>query len=297
MQNGAFVFHFLKTRDEGFMSNLLTNPTLAGFSLGRYFTEQGGQVGTIENPTGWEFVCYPRESDPNKLPQSLHRDRGFVIAAGFRAWEGGYVQKGIQIQANQRYLMKAHFKPDINFSDSRVDLTAITWRFRVVSANGQSLEQDWGMTSKDRFKHDEEASFIFYSAEAQTVDFYFMARSVYAGNVADFNVYSLSLEPVEETFGATHVPTLGTSTVSTATSRTASTPPPTPIITSPLISNTSTPSVSATIAGPSGKDLGSVLSAEEIDTIALGLRALAKQVNPTAAAGLEKLAEGLERLK
>jgi hypothetical protein len=297
MKNGAFRFHFLKIRDEGFMSNLLTNPTLAGFSLGRYFTEQGGQVGTIENPSGWEFICYPRASDPNKLPQSLHRDRGFVIAAGFRAWEGGYVQKGIQIEANQRYLMKAHFKPDINFSDSRVDLTAITWRFRVVSSNGQTLEQDWGMTSKDRFKQDEEASFIFYSAEAQTVDFYFMARSVYAGNVADFNVYSLSLEPVEETVGATHVPTLGTSTISTATSRTAATPPPTPIITSPLIGNTSTPNVSATIAGPSGKDLGSVLSAEEIDTIALGLRSLAKQVNPIAGAGLNKLAEGLERLK
>jgi hypothetical protein len=276
------------------MTNLLTNPSLAGFSLGRYFTEQHGQVGTMENPTGWEFIAYPRESDPEKLPQSLHRDRGFVIAAGYRAWEGGYVQKGIQLEAKQRYLMKAQFKPDINFLDNREDLTAITWRFRVVSSSGQTLEQDWAMTSKPYFKQDEEHSFVFYSAEAQTVDFYFMARSVYAGNSADFNVYFLSLEPVDVNYGGASVPILGAIPMAAS----AATPPPTPIINSPIITNASPPpAASATIAGPGGKDLGSVLTVGELDTIVRGLRELAQQVSPTVAEGLTTLANGLERLK
>ena len=146
------------------MANLLNNPSLSGFTLGHYFTEANGQVGTIENPPSWEFICFPRESDPNKLPQSLHRDRGFVIAAGYRAWEGGYVQKGIQLQANQRYLAKVQFKPDINFNGN-VDLTAITWRFRFVSSNGQTLEEDWTMTSKNQYKQDEEHTFVFDSTD------------------------------------------------------------------------------------------------------------------------------------
>jgi hypothetical protein len=280
------------------MTNLLNNPTLTGFSLGRYFTEQHGQVGTIENPTGWEFICYPRESDPEKLPQSLHRDRGFVIAAGFRAWEGGYVQKGIPLEAKQRYLMKAQFKPDINFTDGREDLTAVTWRFRVVSSTGQTVEEDWKMTNKNRLKQEEESTFVFYSAEAQTVDFYFMARSVYAGNVADFNVYLLSLEPVDINYGGASVPILG-STPTAASVASPSTPPPTPIISGPIVTNTMAAPVSPapSLMGTSGKDLGSVLTAGEIDTIVAGLRELARQVNPSAAAGLNTLADGLERLK
>lgn len=271
------------------MTNLLNNPSLAGFSLGRYFTEQNGQVGTIENPNGWEFVCYPREADPNKLPQSLHRDRGFVIAAGYRAWEGGYLQKGIKIQANQRYVMKALIKPDVNFPNNREDITAVTWRFRVVSASGQAIEQDWNMTSKGRLKQEEETTFVFESAEEQSVDFYFMGRSVYAGNAADFNVYLLSLEPVDASFGATHVPILGNA------SATASTPASASVGTSTTVNIA--PAVSPDVMGVSGKSLGSVLTAAEIDTIALGLRELAQQVNPTAAAGLRTLADGLERLK
>lgn len=285
------------------MANLLNNPTLSGFTLGRYFTEKNGQVGTIENPPGWEFICYPRETDdPNKLPQSLHRDRGFVIAAGFRAWEGGFAQKGIQLQANQRYRMKVLFKPDINFTDSRIDLTAITWRFRAVFSTGKVIEQDWTMTKKPQFKQDEEHEFVFLSTEVQTVDYYFMVRSVYAGNVADFNIYEMSLEPVDMNYVDKSLPPV----VSTTTS--ASTPPPTPIITSPIVTNTpssisagvtntSAAPVSAGVTGQSGKTLGDVLSDAEIDTIVTGLRELAKHVNPTAAAGLSTLANGIERLK
>lgn len=276
------------------MTNLLSNPTLSGFSLGSYFTEANGQVGTIENPTGWEFVCYPRESDPNKLPQSLHRDRGFVIAAGYRAWEGGYVQKGIQLQAGQRYLMKVQFKPDINFTDGKEDLTAVTWRFRIASSTGQTLEQPWQTSGKGRYKQDEENLFVFYSTEAQTVDFYFMVRSVYAGNVADVNIYLMALEPVDSLYGGAHVPILGNIP---APSSSASTPPPTPIMTGPIIDSAMMAAVAPSLTATNGKDLGSVLSPSEIDTIATGLRELAKQVNPTAGAGLRTLADGLERLK
>jgi hypothetical protein len=284
------------------MANLLNNPTLTGFTLGRYFTEKNGQVGTIENPPGWEFICYPREADdPNKLPQSLHRDRGFVIAAGYRAWEGGFVQKGIQVQANQRYRMKVLFKPDINFTENRIDLTAITWRFRVVTSSGQVIEQDWNMTKKPQFKLEEEHEFVFLSTQAQTIDLYFMVRSVYAGNVADFNIYEMFLEPVDANYIDKSLPVTGTgsTTTSTSTATSSSTPPPTPIINSPIVSNvgaTANP-VSSSTTGPSGKDLGSVLSAAEIDTIVKGLRELATVVNPTAAAGLNTLAIGLERLK
>lgn len=293
MKNGAFVFHYLLAKGKGgFMANLLNNPTLAGFSLGRYFTEQNGQVGTIENPTGWEFVAYPRESDPEKLPQSLHRDKGFVIAAGYRAWEAGYVQKGIQLQAKQRYLMKVVFKPDVNFTDGQGDTSAVTWRFRVVSSSGQVLEQDWQSTSKGQYKQEEENLYVFYSTEAQLVDFYFMARSVYAGNITDFNIYLFALEPVDMNYGGASVPILGAMPAAIP-----STPPPTPIINSPIVTNTATPAVSPSITGPSGKSLGTVLSAAEIDTIALGLRELASQVNPITAAGLNALASGIERLK
>src|SRR5829696_3710983 len=78
------------------MANILRNPTLSGFTLGRYFTEKNGSVGTIEYPLEWEFIAEPRNPDePEKLPQSLHRDQGFAISAGYRAWEGGFVQRNV----------------------------------------------------------------------------------------------------------------------------------------------------------------------------------------------------------
>lgn len=270
------------------MANLLNNPTLAGFSLGRYFTEENGQVGTMENPNGWEFVATSRETDPNKLPQSLHRDRGFVIAAGYRAWEGGYKQGGVQLQAGQRYLAKAVFKPDINFIGD-VDLTAITWRFRIVSPLG-TLEQEWQSTGKGQYKMDEENLFVFQSAQTQVIEYQFLARSVFAGNAADFNVYELALEPVMPDYGGAVVPLLGGTTPTTApvnTNVSASAPAPTTPV-APAIT---------TATGPSGKSLGSVLTAGEIDTIVLGLRSLATQTNPQAALGLNTLANALEKLK
>jgi hypothetical protein len=267
------------------MSNILTNPTLTGFSLGHYFTEKDGKVGTIENPDNWEFIAIPRETDPEKLPQSLHRDRGFVIAAGYRAWEGAYVQRGIPLQANQRYLAKAVFKPDINFPSQTIDLTAVTWRFRMVSAD-KVVEQDWDMTHKGQYKQEETFEFVFETSEALAVDYQFWARSVYAGNAADFDVYQLTLEPVAANYGGSSVPIIGSADVTMEAPVAKTTDNPT----------VETPAITE-IVSESGKTLGDVLSHAEIDEIAAGLRALAVGVNQTAAAGLNKLAEALERLK
>src|SRR5690349_21659697 len=109
------------------VANILRNPTLSGFTLGRYFTEKNGAVGTIEYPLEWEFVAALREpNDPEKLPQSLHRDQGFAISSGYRAWEGGFVQRFIPLVGGTRYLAKAGFVPRVGFSDGRVDLSAVT---------------------------------------------------------------------------------------------------------------------------------------------------------------------------
>lgn len=272
------------------MSNLLTNPTLTGFSLGRYFTSKDGKTGTIENPNNWEFVAIPRDPDPGKLPQSLHRDRGFVIAAGYLSWEAAYVQKGIQLEAKQRYLARAVFKPDINFPPGqRVDLTAITWRFRMV-AGDKVLEQDWDMTHKGKYKQEEVFEFTFETTEALTVEYQFWARSFYAGNVADFDVYQLSLEPVDASVGGDKVPVLGTPKAAPAPVQAP--PPESTDATIPSTSKTGAPAST----GGSGKALGDVLDGAEIDEIAASLRALAAS-NPSAAAGLNKLATALERLK
>lgn len=272
------------------MSNVLSNPTLDGFSLGRYFTDKEGKVGTIENPNNWEFVALAKESDPNKLPQSLHRDRGFVISAGYRSWEAAYVQKGVQLQANQRYLARAIFKPDINFpGGQKADLTAITWRFRMV-AGDKVLEQDWTVTQKGQYKQEEIFEFVFETTETLTVEYQFWARSFYAGNDADVNVYQLTLEPVAADVGGSDVPKLGTA---------ASAPAPVAKPAEPVTSTETTTKDTETVETPaakSGKALGDVLTSAEIDEISASLRTLASS-NPSAAAGLNTLADALDRLK
>jgi len=268
------------------MSNLLSNPTLSGFSLGRYFTDKQGKVGTIENPNNWEFVALPRESDPEKLPQSLHRDRGFVISAGYRSWEAAYVQKGVQLEANQRYLARAIFKPDINFpGGQKVDLTAVTWRFRM-QAGDKVVEQDWDVTHKGQYKQEETFEFVFETTEALTVEYQFWARSFYAGNDADLDVYQLTLEPVAADVGGENVPKLGTAAA-------ASTAPAPVQTTQNSLPDTETVEAPA---AKSGKALGEVLTSSEIDEISASLHALASS-NPTAAKGLNLLADALERLK
>ena len=270
------------------MANLIQNPNMSNWAHVRYFTDQEGKTGTIEAPQGWEFVTLARESDPNKLPQSLHRDTGFVISAGYRAWEAGYKQSGLSLEANRRYRLKATIKADVNFPGGQApDMTAITWRFTVNSNQGK-LEQDWAVTSKGRTKQVEDFEFVFETKEALTADITFWGRSFYAGNDCDFWVYEISLEPVDKDYGASQVPTLGRTTVSQ---------PEIDVPEDRSSEDILLPDLEK-VRGTSGKSLGDVLSDKEIDTISQGLRALGDSADDSKASiGLHKLAEALQRLK
>jgi hypothetical protein len=285
------------------MANILKNPNMGNWKHGSYFTQKDGQVGTIEYPDGWEFVTVPKESDPNKLAESLHRDNGFVISAGYRSWEAGYVQKGIQLKGNQRYLAKAAFKPDVNFPVGQPERTdAVMWQHRITASTGESVEQGWQMTGKGQYKQQEENLFVFHTAVPVTVDYAFLARSVYAGNDCDLWVYQLVLEEVAPDYGGANVPVIGQAAATISTAPQAPDMPSTENI-EPMGLRMEAAIPAAAVeaaesdASSGGKSLGDVLSAEEIDQIAASLRTLAAINNPSIATGLNKLAEALERLK
>jgi|GEM_PF-6057996 len=267
------------------MSNLITNPNMGNWKHVRYFTDQEGKTGTIEAPESWEFVYVPRESDPNKIPQSLHRDNGFVMSAGYRAWESGYKQSAIQVSGGQRYRLKARIKADVNFPGGQApDLTAITWRFTVESSAGK-LEQDWAITSKAQTKQTEEFVYIFDIEEAMSLDVTFWGRSFYAGNDCDFWVYEISLDAIPKD-GAI-VDKLGTAKQSDI---------PATVNTTEKIAVSD---VEEILNESSGKSLADVhLTSQEIDLIAAALRTLAvNSPDSGTSVGLNKLAEVFERLK
>ena len=191
------------------MSNLLRNPTLSGFTLGRYFTEKNGSVGTIEYPSEWEFVATPRDpDDPEKLPQSLHREQGFAISAGYRAWEGGFVQRNIPLTGGTRYMAKAGFVPHVGFPDGRVDLSGVTWRLMIETPLG-TIMQEWQMTQKGSYDQYEELYLAFDCGQNTTATFHFEARSVWAGNVCEIQVFACSLEDIAH--DGSQVPMIGQS--------------------------------------------------------------------------------------
>ena len=262
------------------MSNMIQNPNMGNWRHVSYFTDLENKTGTIEAPENWDFVYVPRESDPNKIPQSLHRDDGFVMSAGYRAWEAGYKQSGIQLTKG-RYRLKARIKADVNFPGGQApDLTAITWRFTVESSIGK-LEPNWVMTSAGATKQTEDFFYVFELEEDLAVDVTFWGRSFYAGNDCDFWVYEVVLEPVDKN-GAI-VDTLGTAS---------------PVNTTEQIAVSVIDSALDEI-GEGNRSLGNVsLTVNEIDLISGALRSLAvRQNDASVSAGLHKLAEVLDRLK
>ena len=159
------------------MTNILQNSTLSGFKLRDYFTDKSGNTGAIEDPTGWEYTYFALEEDPNMIPQSLHRDDGFAIAAGYRKWEAGYVQKNVVLKAGQRYLAKAQFFPDVNFNPGLTpDPSSVQWRFWIESGD-LKVFTDWMGPASGEYKKDEEVLFVFQAAADISVDYYFKARS------------------------------------------------------------------------------------------------------------------------
>ncbi|MEM9952053.1 MAG: hypothetical protein AAF846_10655 [Chloroflexota bacterium] len=268
------------------MANLIQNSTLNDWQHVRYFTDQEGKTGTIEAPAHWEFVYIPKESDPNKIPQSLHRDNGFVISAGYRKWEAGYQQSNLQLKAGTRYQLKARLKADVNFPGGQApDLTAITWRFTVES-DDEILHQDWAMTTHQQAKQTEDFYYIFDAEEGMTVSITFWARSFYAGNDCDFWLYDISLIPVEKTNAI--VDKLGTPSIVTTTEEIAAD-----------VIETALNKVETTIPVVNERSLNDVkLTIEEIDMIAGALRSLGvSSSDSNVSNGLNKLAEVLERLK
>lgn len=273
------------------MTNILKNPTVNGFKLVRYFTENSGNTGAIENPDDWEYTAfslYP--DDPNRIPQSLHRAKGFVIAAGYRKWEAGYVQRGVPLTKGQRYLCKAVFMPDVNFSPGQpADLTAIQWQF-WMEGGGDKIGSGWRSTGKGAYKQQEETLFVFEAASDMALDYYFKVKSDWEGNVCDFNLYELTLDAVPSDYGGAGVPVLGAS---------AKTPAPAldVVVTLPP-GQTPSPDLPMGRIEPSGGSLADVITNDDLDVIVPGLRAMS-QVTPNAAvvSAFMRLADVLERLR
>lgn len=290
------------------MTNILKNPRLEGFKLDRYFWDNSGNTGAIEFPTDWEFDATPQHpEDPGRIPQSLHREgQGFVISAGYRSWEAGYVQRGVQLRAGQRYLAKALFFADVNFpSGSQVDLSAIMWRFWVEqSGGGEKVFLDWQMTNKGSFKQDEELLFVFQCNADMLVDFYFKGRSYYPGNTCNLNVRSLTLEAVAADYGGSNVPMLGSSAAAVS-----SAPAPTTAaasMTTPAATTASAPAESSSasvaglgIGGSAGSiTLADVLTEADVEVIVAGLRRMDQVTqDQVVIEAFIRLADALEKLK
>ncbi len=273
------------------MTNILKNASLQGFRLDRHFWDNSGNTGSIEFPTDWEFVVTPMHpDDPGRIPQSLHRDNGFVISAGYRSWEAGYVQRNVPLRGGQRYLAKAQFLPDVNFPPGQQeDLSAIMWRFWIEqSGGGARVFKEWEMTSKGAFKQREECLFVFEAGSDMLVDYYFKARSVWPGNTCDLHVYALTLEEVPPDYGGAGVPILGAASV-------APTAPPAPTETPSIASD---PAPAADVARLEKLDLADVLTPSDIDVIVAGLRRMETLTSDKIISeAFIRLADALDKLR
>ncbi len=185
------------------MSTIVTNPTLTGFSTPPVqITDASGNVGYIENPDGWQFVYLAQADAKGNLPQSLHRDRGYVIAAGWRKWEAGYRQ-AIRLRAGQRYLAKAVFMVN---ADQKA---GIEWRHSIVGQPSDYVHSSWSRNPAGHKKEDEHL-FVFEARQDMEANFTFWARSEWPDNECDFCVYLLTVEAVPADYGGSNVPYIGT---------------------------------------------------------------------------------------
>jgi hypothetical protein len=274
------------------MANILKNPTLSGFKTVTYFTDNDGNTGAIEYPDDWEFVYMAlHPEDPNRIAQSLHRSKGFAISAGWRKWEAGYVQHGVQLKAGQRYLAKAAFFPDVNFAPgAEADLHAVEWRF-WIEGEGDKVWQEWHSTGKGSYKQQEETLFVFEAARDITVDYYFKARSRFPGNVCDLNVQSLTLETVGADYGGANVPRIGKTAAPISDTKEVD-------VILPPAQGAGGEMPVGRIQDLSGDSFSDALTANDIDVIVKGLREMKSlTTNATVLAAFQRLADVLERMK
>lgn len=265
-------------------TNVLLNPELKGFNTPpREFVDKNGNKGWMENPDHWEYVWTPmHEDDPNLVPQSLHRDRGYCIAAGWRVWEAGYVQRGVPLRGGQRYLAKAVFQPDVNFNaGQQPDLTAVQWRFWIQTPDGSDkIWTEWQTTTKGQYKQQEEHLFVIESRRDMAVDFYFKARSIWASNVCDFNLYSLTLEDVPSDYGTpTYIGSPAAQPTGVANFS--------PVSSQPAVQPTS----------PAASTVFDLMTDDDLTVIIAGFRAAAnlEQFGQETSQGFERFAQVLEK--
>ena len=288
--------------------NILKNPELKGFTTFREFVDNSGNKGWMEHPNEWEYVWTPmHDDDPNRVPQSLHRDKGYCIAAGWRVWEAGYVQRRVPVMGGQRYLLKAVFRPDVNFSGGHEpDLEAIQWRFWVDSGRG-AAETGWYKTSKWQYKQIEEQTFVVEPQQDMMLDVYFMARSNWANNACDFNIFSITMEKVPVDFGSPTYIKSGNPISGPPLSPppAAPEPEPAPPVAPPLPVFNPPQQPAPPVPAPTGPTADSpvgileIMSDDDLAVIAQGFREAASTTmfGDTIAAGFSRWADVLERYR
>ncbi|MEQ8674531.1 MAG: hypothetical protein RLP44_11260 [Aggregatilineales bacterium] len=185
-------------------NNILHNPTLAGFTLNRVHTDRANNQRPVEYPDGWEQISWHVNSDdPDEVPASFHRDVGYGLAAGFMKWEGGYVQRGVQLRGGQRYLAKALFNVNMAFHQTpppEDGFSHIQWRF-LFNDQGYQVESVWESTYQNRWGADEEALFVVEAVNDIVVDFGLIFRSIHPSTAGEIHIKSIELLDVPADYG------------------------------------------------------------------------------------------------
>lgn len=285
-------------------NNILHNPTLAGFTLNRVHTDRANNQRPVEYPDGWEQISWPVNSDdPDEVPASFHRDEGYGLAAGFMKWEGGYVQRGVQLHAGQRYLAKAQFNVNMAFHQTpppEDGYSHIQWRF-LFNDQGYQIESQWQSTSQGRWGADEEALFVVEAEKDIVVDFGLIFRSIYPSTAGEIHIKNIELVDVPDDYGD---PTI----VGKPDDAVGQTFVPAPPEFIPTVDSTSestdfipaapqfTPASSA--GGITMSSLMGAMADDDLQVIVNGFRAASQmpEFSPEVAAGFVRFAEVLERL-
>lgn len=268
------------------LPNILTNPTLSGFTLVKTVTDNAGNKKYIEYPDNWECVAWPQNADdPNQIPASFHRDEGFGLAAGYMKWFGGYVQRGVRLRRGQRYLAKAVFFVNMGLVDPSNPpdwQQHIGWKF-IFNERGHQVDSTT-MKASVPFGQEQTALFVVEPIADISIDFGLLFQSDYASTAGEIHIKRIELLEVPADYGTPVMvgnPDMG------------ATPQPTPP--DPAKPTTEKPAPAAKISADS---LVAALQGDDADVIAAGLRAAADsgQFDSTAAAGFNRLADVFERL-
>jgi hypothetical protein len=188
--------------------NILKNPNLLGCNDIGTRLPSGYYAIDIEMPDHWELAAYPKadDGDVQKLPGSLRKREGYALHVQHWKWEGGYLQRDIELKFGQRYLCKAVFQLDVDIAN--IDFIgdgwkeAVEWQF-VIHADGQAYRSPWMQTNRasGKLRKIEEALFVVQPARDMTVAYQFLLRSRWGNVLGDITHHALRLEQVPATYG------------------------------------------------------------------------------------------------